>query len=509
MVKSLGKNKLLYFLTLFLNTLSSLSIVSEMFFTGQVLSYAFNFDEKKFYLFLTLELINAIIIVFFTLLNSWLKTLLIENYSYLLRSKLSNTLMRYSDENMKIESGKISSIFISDIDKISENFISSSIVFVRSLFTVVGILVVTFYFSWLLTLVIIIISSFVLITPIIMNKRYSKYSVEMMNNKNNYSENLQNEFGNIKANTFLRSFASLQRKIIGIDKEYEKMSIVLFFKLSRIEFWMLIINIVAQTLSIVLSGLFLWWGFIGVAAFTTFSMVIGNFNSSIQQLSQSIPSLNVAKKLYKQKIMDTEQMYDDEDIKKIELKDFNILHNERPFFKNSISISLEAGKKYLISGENGSGKSSILNGIFGAKKYTGEILINNKPINKNWFVGRSWLLKSKSSFANGSVIDNVSCFVDNLDIEKMRSVLVEIGAIDLIDVVDINKLTDSQKQLIAIARVLYSDCKWLFFDEAFSLIDDMKINKIIDYISKNKLTLVVISHQQVVIGGEYDGKIEL
>src|SRR5699024_217834 len=71
----------------------------------------------------------------------------------------------------------------------------------------------------------------------------------------------------------------------------------------------------------------------------------------------------------------------DDDIKNIQMKDLSIKFDDKTILEN-INMEIENGKKYIIIGRSGSGKTSILNAILKRIKVDdNHIFINDMDIN--------------------------------------------------------------------------------------------------------------------------------
>ena len=66
---------------------------------------------------------------------------------------------------------------------------------------------------------------------------------------------------------------------------------------------------------------------------------------------------------------------------KLEINDLECIRNEKSIFQN-LTFKVESSQTILITGKNGSGKTSLLRIIAGfIVNYKGEILFNSKKIN--------------------------------------------------------------------------------------------------------------------------------
>lgn len=172
------------------------------------------------------------------------------------------------------------------------------------------------------------------------------------------------------------------------------------------------------------------------------------------------------------------------------------------------SLTLEPGKKYLLVGPSGGGKSTILKLL---RRYhtptDGDIRLDGMPLSDIQPESYYQLL--------GNVEQHVFLFEDTLranlalykDIPeaRMKQVLQQAGLQELVDklpegletmIYDNGKnLSGGERSRIAIARALLLDAKILLLDEAFASLDDSVAKQIEDALLKlNDVTLVHVTH---------------
>lgn len=172
------------------------------------------------------------------------------------------------------------------------------------------------------------------------------------------------------------------------------------------------------------------------------------------------------------------------------------------------SLTLEPGKKYLLVGPSGGGKSTILKLL---RRYhtptDGEILLDGKPLATIHPDSYYQLL--------GNVEQHVFLFEDtlraNLSLYKeipearMKEVLLQAGLQGLVDklpqgldtmIYDNGKnLSGGERSRIAIARALLLDAKILLLDEAFASLDDSVAKQIEEaLLALEGVTLVHVTH---------------
>ncbi len=168
---------------------------------------------------------------------------------------------------------------------------------------------------------------------------------------------------------------------------------------------------------------------------------------------------------------------------------------------DNLSFTFERGKKYLIVGKNGCGKSTMFKTL---KKripeYTGDILINGTSFSEldNAQLSRCVsYLNEKVSLLSGKVMDNITLYRP-VDRERFGEA-VERAQINIDlkrDIVDGGQnISSGEQRRIEVARSLIDSVDFIVFDEVISTLDietAYEIEKmILDYRDK---TIVFISH---------------
>ncbi|RXK85852.1 peptidase domain-containing ABC transporter [Filimonas effusa] len=184
---------------------------------------------------------------------------------------------------------------------------------------------------------------------------------------------------------------------------------------------------------------------------------------------------------------------------------------ESPYILKDITIDIPEGKTTAIVGTSGSGKTTLLKLLL--KFYpptSGNIFIDDHNLqdirSPEWRANCGVVMQDGYIF-NSTVADNIhlseqqpdysrlkySLKVANLEsfIEGLPSKeLTRIGA-------DGNGISGGQKQRILIARAVYKNPAYLFFDEATSNLDATNENSIMNNLSGffNEKTVIIIAHR--------------
>lgn len=169
--------------------------------------------------------------------------------------------------------------------------------------------------------------------------------------------------------------------------------------------------------------------------------------------------------------------------------------------KLNVKISFKSGSFISLSGESGSGKTTILRCLAGLEKANGFIKVDDEI----WQDEKIFLSPQKrrigfvfqdyALFENLSVKDNF-LFVEK-DINHCNKLLNMLGLMSLKDRYPTN-LSGGQKQRVALGRAMMRKPKLLLLDEPLSALDPHLRARLQDEISKIqdmfKTTTILVSH---------------
>lgn len=174
---------------------------------------------------------------------------------------------------------------------------------------------------------------------------------------------------------------------------------------------------------------------------------------------------------------------------------------------NSIDLSLDKGKIYVILGPSGSGKSTLLNMLGGLDRLdSGKITVDGTEL--------TGLSKKETTEYRRKSVGFVFQFYNLIpdltvkeNVEAVRDISDKPFEIDdMLDALGIKEYADrfprelsgGQQQRVSIARALALKPKILFFDEPTSALDPEltgEILKVIKELAKEKMTMVIVTHE--------------
>ncbi|NQX84957.1 MAG: peptidase domain-containing ABC transporter [Flavobacteriaceae bacterium] len=244
------------------------------------------------------------------------------------------------------------------------------------------------------------------------------------------------------------------------------------------------------------------------------NLPINNFITFFQMGQDAKLSLERLKEVHLKKNEET-----DEDISEIEYSGINIKNvsfkyrDSSVFALKEINLLIPKGKVTAIVGESGSGKTTLLKLLLKFyKPNNGNIKIGNhnlKSINaKKWrelcgVVMQNGFIFSDSIIRNVTESDSESLFDEKKFDEAIKIANLKEFVRDLRLGVDTKigssgvNISGGQKQRVLIARAVYKDPNYIFFDEATSSLDSNNEKKIMRNLKKfyRGKTVLVVAHR--------------
>ena len=255
----------------------------------------------------------------------------------------------------------------------------------------------------------------------------------------------------------------------------------------------------------------------GIITFAGIAVVATNIDRlvwPIQAVSESFHKIISVKAIFKridetmvnkETHVETEEF--DEFKKNIEFKNVTFAYDDHTVLKD-INLNFEKGKKYLIIGPSGGGKSTVLRLL---RKYfnpnQGEIIIDGvslKDVKKNDYYGRIANIEQNIFLFEDTIRNNLTLYKDYSD-EELEHAIEKAGLKDFIDsnpegldykILDNGKnISGGEKSRIAIARGLINNANIIFLDEAFASLDRARVKEIEKSLFNLKnVTIINVSH---------------
>ena len=179
---------------------------------------------------------------------------------------------------------------------------------------------------------------------------------------------------------------------------------------------------------------------------------------------------------------------------------------------NNLSLKIEAKSRILISGESGSGKSSLLRLIAGIIEPTdGNVYVNNlslRSLHLNHYRSQLGLLLSEETPFEGTLRENLIFNNDKSKDDIIFNVLRAIGltqflreqskGLDTVLYPEGKQMSYTISKKIILARAIIKEPKVLILEDPLDQFNQDESNKIVDYLTDNERpwALVVVSNKE-------------
>lgn len=510
----LKQNKLLLFLSILFNIISSLSYVFIAILLQKIMDTVMIKDISKFISITIFSIIYFTILGILLYLQSLLSKKVICKIILSIRSKIFQGVINSEIEKYeKIKTADYLSIINNDVKLLEENYllpffelIQYSIIFISSL----GIM---FYFNITITIWVIFATLLMLVIPSVFAKRLEHYQDNFSYHLSLFTNTLKDllsGFEIIKSysinNYALSKFNKSNKKTIKSKYAVDKL-IALNEGISTT------LALLVQVFVIFLSAYFIIIGKTTVGTLLGMIQASSNLTNPLLMIFNNIPKIKSVKPI----MIKLDKYTSFAALRNIQTKPLVFKHNisvknlsfsysnEQKVLDN-LSFEINRGQKYAIIGKSGCGKTTLIKLLLGYyTKYEGAIYydhiklsqLNNVPL-------LSSLIHQNIYLFNESIYDNI-CLHETYSPNKLTEVIKQSGLSQFIDqlpeglqyVVKENgaNLSGGQKQRIAVARALIRNKPLLVLDEGTSAIDMQTAYEIENRLLLiNDLTLITITH---------------
>lgn len=254
-----------------------------------------------------------------------------------------------------------------------------------------------------------------------------------------------------------------------------------------------------------------------IGRLSSFLSYTNQYSKPFNEVSNVVAEFENAKASFK-RINDFLNIVDDEDkgkdeikeIKTIEFKKMSFSYDENKSLIKNFSLKISKGQKVAIVGPTGAGKTTLINLLM--RFYdpnSGSILINKKPyeeIRKESLRNKVGMVLQDTWIFKGTILDNIRYFKKDATQKEVREAAKKAHADIFIntlpngyltEVSNKHGLSEGQRQMIAIARIMLLNPELVILDEATSNIDtrsEKLITDAFDLMMKEK-TSIVIAHR--------------
>ncbi len=251
--------------------------------------------------------------------------------------------------------------------------------------------------------------------------------------------------------------------------------------------------------------------------------IIGQLNSPIEQLIGFTQQAQDAK-ISLERLNDIHALDDEEPTHKqfnhflpeensIHIKNLSFTYpgaGNEPVLRN-INLAIQEGKVTAIVGTSGSGKTTLVKLLLRFyDSYKGDIYLNKtnfKTISPKFWRSISGAVMQDSFVFNDNIRKNITVADDKIDEQRLIQACKTANILEFIETLPLgfytklgaegNGISGGQKQRLAIARAVYKNPQFLFFDEATNSLDANNEKVILENLQQffNNKTVIVVAHR--------------
>ena len=458
----------------------------------------------------------------FTFMKSFMTSSISQKVSYNLRKEISEKInklpLSYFD---KVSNGEVLSRMVNDVDSISTNLEQILSQIITSVTTIIGITIMMLSISLTMTIGSLIVIPLSMMFIVFVVKKSQIHFI----NQQKYLGKVNSCVEEIYSGHNVVKVFNREEKEIN---EFEKLNETLYESAWKSQFlsslMMPVMSFIGNIGYVVVAILGRYLAInnkITVGDIQAFIQYNKNFMQPLAQTSQIANIIQATMASAERVIEFLEEKEEIDDVKEnintsdilgnVSFKNVNFGYTKEKTIINDFSIDIKKGQKIAIVGPTGAGKTTIVKLLMRFYDVnSGEILIDGKNIKE---FKRSDLRKlfgmvlQDTWLFNGSIMDNIRYGkLDATDEEVINSSKVA-NAHHFISTLpngynmeineEANNISQGQKQLLTIARVILANPKILILDEATSSIDtrtEVLIQSAIKNLMKDK-TSFIIAHR--------------
>ena len=503
-----------------------ISQIAQPFLLGKALDASKDNDQNAFNIYIFVALGLVVIGVVF----GYLFEVMVMNVSQKVIKQARDDVYRkinsisIKDFDMK-RHGDIVQLEIRDMENFATGMFAVFKTLMQGILTIIITIVLMVLVNWILALTVIILTPLSMLMARIVSKfSYNHYkkqselqaslnasSLETLNNIDivqslNYEDSAIDKF-NVINQKLQKEGRIAQFSASWVNPSTRLVNNIIYVIIGVIGVIMLSHNDDLLTVAAIMS----------IGRLSSFLSYTNQYSKPFNEVSNVVSEFENAKASFK-RINDFLNILDDEDkgkeeikeIKSIEFKKMSFSYDENRPLINHFNLKISKGQKVAIVGPTGAGKTTLINLLM--RFYDpndGTILINKKPyedIRKESLRNKVGMVLQDTWIFKGTVLDNIRYFKKDASQKEVRDAAKKAHADIFISnlpdgymtmVSNKSGLSEGQRQMIAIARIMLLNPELVILDEATSNIDtrsEKLITDAFDLMMKKK-TSIVIAHR--------------
>ena len=505
------QNKVLLLFTILTSIIASLGYVFMAVLLQKLLDIAVEKNMQQFIPMVLFSIFYFVMLGIFLYLQSLLSKRITCKIIKQIRTDVFKGIVSQSMGDFgKRNTADYLSIITNDVKMIEDNFLLPFFEVVQYTVIFISSFVLMIYFDVIVTIVVFVAITLMFLVPSLLGKELEKRQNTLSSQLADFTTKLKD---------ILSGFEIIKQYVIQkFDKEnsdtiHTKYSVDKLFALN--EGLSSFLALMVQIVVLFLSAYFIITERITVGTLLGMVQVSSNLANPLIMIFTNIPKIKSIQPIIEK--LTVLSKYELNEVPKKQSATFNSVvsisnlsfaYEKQNRVLDKINLHIEKGKKYVIVGKSGCGKTTLVKLLAGYyTEYSGKILYDNTDLNmmnENDIVQLSSIIHQNIYMFNESVYDNI-CLHEDYSKESIDKAVKASGLNDVIEKLpegllyeageNGSNLSGGQKQRIAVARALIRNKPILILDEGTSAIDMQTAYDIENHLLKIEgLTIITITH---------------
>ncbi|MBE7091878.1 MAG: ABC transporter ATP-binding protein [Clostridiales bacterium] len=521
-IKYIGKYKGFILISIILSFASVLLSLYVPILIGQAIDYIVgennvNFSKVSFYIVQALIItgIGALLQWIFGMINNRVTYGVVKDIRETAFNKIQDLPLKYLDTH---PTGETVSRIIADTDQFADGLLMGFTQFFTGIVTIIATLVFMIYLNWQVALAVVVLTPLSLVIANFIAKRTYGMFKKQSETRGEQTAYIDEIIGGLKV---VKAFSYNDRAVSefsAINDRLEKHSLKAIFFSSLTNPTTRFVNSVVYAFVAFLGSL-LVPGSLTVGGLTIFLSYANQYTKPFNEISGVVAEMQNALAcaqrvfdLIEEEPQKHETPVNLENVSgDIKIKNASFCYDSKKPLIQNLSLDIKKGMRVAIVGPTGCGKTTLINLLMRFYDVNeGDILIDNKSI---YEITRSSLRESfgmvlqETWLYSGTIEENIKFGKDDATEEEIIAAAKAAHAHSFIKRLpkgyqtvigeDGGSLSQGQKQLLCIARLMLKSPPMLILDEATSSIDTRTEQKIQDAFSKllKGRTSFIVAHR--------------